>query len=259
MNVAIIDAHIHLDMYKQKERQQILQQTERTKLEVMVSVSYDLPSCKVNLDLHKQFERVKPAFGFHPEQALPIEEDLADLLLYIEKHHYEMVAIGEVGLPYYKRQADPKLKLEAYIKVLEAFIKLAKRLDLPISLHAVYEDADVVCDLLEKHSIQKAHFHWFKGSKRTVERMIENEYFISVTPDVCYEKEIQQLVRRYPLTHMMVETDGPWPFEGPFAGEMTEPSMIHRAVHKMSQLKAAPLEVVYKQLYANASYFFSLF
>ncbi|WP_077301114.1 TatD family hydrolase [Virgibacillus pantothenticus] len=258
MNEQIIDAHIHLDMYKERELQQILQQVESTKLDAMIAVSYHFASCQVNYDLAKQSKVVKPAFGFHPEQDLPIETELAELIQFIEMHHKEAVAIGEVGLPYYKRQNKPNLDLNPYIELLEVFIKLAKRLGLPISLHAVYEDADIVCDLLEKHSIQKAHFHWFKGGKRTIERMVANGYLISITPDIYYEQEIQDLVHMYPLTHLMMETDGPWPFEGPFAGKMTHPKMIHQTAHKIAHLKEQSLKDIYKQIYTTTSQFFSL-
>ena len=83
---------------------------------------------------------------------------------------------------------------------------------------------------LKSIPLKKAHFHWFKGDQKTITRMIENGYFISVTPDVCYEKEIRDLVSIYPLEKMMVETDGPWPFEGPFQGQITHPSMIHQSI-----------------------------
>ncbi|NBJ69670.1 MULTISPECIES: TatD family hydrolase [Clostridia] len=258
MNEQIIDAHIHLDMYKKGELQQILQQVESTKLATMVAVSNHFASCQVNYDLAKQSEVVKPAFGFHPEQDLPKETELRELIQFIEMHHKQAVAIGEVGLPYYKRQNKPNLDLNPYIELLEVFIQLAKRLDLPISLHAVYEDADIVCDLLEKHSIQKAHFHWFKGSKRTVERMVANGYLISITPDIYYEQEIQNLVYMYPLTHLMMETDGPWSFEGPFAGKMTHPKMIHQTVREIAHLKKQPLKDIYQQIYTTTSQFFSL-
>ena len=108
---------------------------------------------------------------------------------------------------------------------MKRFISFAKSVQKPIILHAVYEDAPLVCHLLEKHSIKKAHFHWFKGDQKTITRMIKNGYFISVTPDVCYEKEIRDLVSFYPLEQMMVETDGPWPFEGPFQGQ------THTSIH----------------------------
>ena len=48
--------------------------------------------------------------------------------------------------------------------------------------------------------------------------MADNGWFVSVTPDVAYEAEIQELAARYPIGQLMAETDGPWPFEGKFAG-----------------------------------------
>ena len=32
----------------------------------------------------------------------------------------------------------------------------------------IYEDAPLVCDILEKFNIKKAHFHWFKGDEKTI-------------------------------------------------------------------------------------------
>lgn len=85
------------------------------------------------------------------------------------------------------------------MEVLEQFILLAKRLDKPVILHAIYDDASVVCDLLEKHNVRKAHFHWFKGDKKTMERMLENEYFISFTSDILYEEETSVVAEFYPM------------------------------------------------------------
>lgn len=79
----------------------------------------------------------------------------------IEDHVEDIVAIGEVGLPYYLRKEDEHIAINSYISVLQRFVELASKYDLPIVLHAVYEDADVVCDLLEKHKVSRAHFHWF--------------------------------------------------------------------------------------------------
>ena len=88
--------------------------------------------------------------------------------------------------------------------------------------------------------------------------MIKNGYFISVTPDVCYEKEIRDLVSIYPLEKMMVETDGPWPFEGPFQGQITHPSMIHQSIRMIADIKKLPINDVYKQLYSNTKAFYEL-
>lgn len=184
MVLPIIDAHIHLDMYKKKSQQAILNELEKYNVEALISVSYHLASCKDNLSLSQKSSRIMPAFGFHPEQELPSENELADLLLFMEKNQEKMAAVGEVGLPYYLRQEQKDISLEPYIDLLEEMIKHAAAFEKPIVLHAVYDDAPIAVDLLEKHSIKKAHFHWFKGDNKTVQRLIRNGYFISFTPDL---------------------------------------------------------------------------
>lgn len=255
----IIDSHIHLDLYKDEEIAQMMGELEQTGCAGLISVSFHLDSCQRNLALGKKFSKVYPAFGFHPEQPLPDDQELAELISWLESRVESMTAVGEVGLPYYLRtEHGPGFQLEGYIELLEAFIKLAKKWDKPIVLHAVYDDAPIACDLLEKHNVKNAHFHWFKGDLKTTERMAGNGFFISVTPDVTYDEEIQALARLYPLDLMMVETDGPWRFEGQFSGKMTHPVMIHDAILEIAHLKKAPLPSVYKTLYDNTTIFYSL-
>ncbi|PNB76621.1 TatD family deoxyribonuclease, partial [Pseudomonas sp. FW305-BF6] len=86
----------------------------------------------------------------------------------------------------------------------------------------------------------------------------ENGYYISITPDVLYEDEIQELVKHYPINLMMVETDGPWPFEGPFNRDYTHPRFIHESVRKIAEIKALEIEEVYKCLYENTKEFYDL-
>ncbi|OIK09728.1 DNAase [Bacillus sp. MUM 116] len=254
----MIDAHIHLDHYKDDEIKLLLE--ESSMLDSFVSVSFDLESCKRNLQLARGYDRVRPAFGFHPEQPLPAEGERKELFKWMDEHRSEMVAVGEVGLPYYLRlegKISPQ-EYQLYIELLDSFIQRAKEWEKPIVLHAVYDDAPVVCDLLEKYSLKKAHFHWFKGDKKTIARMRGNGYFISVTPDVVYEEEIQQLVAVYPLEQMMIETDGPWPFEGPFTGKMTQPNMMEESIRMIAGIKGLSVSEVTTKLYENTVSFYQL-
>ncbi|MGE6755120.1 TatD family hydrolase [Rossellomorea sp. NPDC071047] len=255
---ALIDAHIHLDLYEGYERDKILQELELYSVEALISVSFHLQSTRTNLDLSRRDARIKPAAGFHPEQELPSKRDVEELLAFIKLYQQEIVAIGEVGLPYYRMKEDPDVKVEPYIDLLEQFFIESKRVNKPIILHAVYEHAPIVCDLLEKHSIEKAHFHWFKGDEKTIERMKKNGYSISITPDVLYEKEIQELVKKYPIEGLMVETDGPWRFEGIFQGRMTHPGIMHRSIEKIAEIKRIKEAEVYKQLFKNTTEFYGI-
>ncbi len=236
-----IDAHIHPDLYSLDDRKQLLEQLG-VNVEAIIAVSLHQDSCRTNLELaHAYSGMYLPAFGYHPEQPIPDMEVEQQLFAWIREHHTEAIAIGEVGLPYYTRtEFEAKgisYNLNPYISLLERFILLSIELNKPIILHAVYEDADIVCGLLEKHCVTTAHFHWFKGPEHTVKRMARNGYYISISPDVCYEEEIRELVRIYPIEQLMVETDGPWPFEAHFKGKTTLPSMVRDVVHEIAVLK----------------------
>ncbi|MDQ0256331.1 TatD DNase family protein [Evansella vedderi] len=258
MDNLIIDAHIHFDLYKDRERETILHDRKKYHIEQLISVSNNLASAKDNLFFSRKHNGVHAAFGYHPEQPLPSEQELERLHSFMDKHQHEMIGVGEVGLPYYLRRNNPGLPQENYVELLESFIIKAKKFNKPIVLHAVYGDAPIVCGLLEKYTVEKAHFHWFKGDAKTTEQMIQNGYYISITPDVIYKEKIQQLVEMYPLSNMMVETDGPWPFEGPFKNTMTHPKMIHQSIAQIAKLKKVNIKDVYKQVYKNTKSFYTI-
>jgi TatD DNase family protein len=267
---AVIDAHIHLDLYAEPDRKALLQSLNTASgadaachVAGLIAVSMHEDSCRCNLELQRHFPHlIYPAFGFHPEQPLPGPSELERLFAWIRDHRHVAVAIGEVGLPYYTRtEARQQGRLfdhAPYVALLERFVQLAAELDKPVVLHAVYEDARIACDLLEKHGVMRAHFHWFKGDVEVIDRMIRNGYAISVTPDVLYEPEIAQLVAAYPLDLIMTETDGPWPFEGPFSGRITHPRMIASTIRRIAAIKQQPEQETAEILYRNACKFYQL-
>lgn len=259
----MIDAHIHLDQYQPGERSVMLRQLHGCGIEAVIAVSMNMESCVQTAKLASRMpDRVKPAYGYHPEQPLPSPEELASLISWIRQHADEMIAVGEIGLPYYTRaelkQSGQSLDEAAYVNLLEQFLELAHELDKPVVLHAVYEDALTACDLLEQHGISRAHFHWFKGPDEAVELMAKRGYYISFTPDLLYEPEIQALARRYPAELVMAETDGPWPFEGPFQGQTTHPRMILESSAFWGKLHGWTAEEARKRLTANTRRFYGI-
>jgi len=257
-NLKYIDAHIHLEQYNEQNCRDIMDHALHQSVNHVVAVSMDLASSKRTYELAQKYgDVIIAAYGHHPEQSLPSELEEQLLKEWIMECHMakQSFAIGEIGLPYYSaleaREQGREFELEPYISFLDRMLALAKTIERPVVLHAVYEDASIACDLLEKHQIEKAHFHWFKGPTETVHRMIENGYYISITPDVFVEEEIRELVRMYPLNQLMVETDGPWPFEGPFVGKITEPTMVIEVVKEIARLKGISSDEVAETVYNN--------
>lgn len=262
-----IDAHIHIDLYEAAQRDELLERAFAEGVAAVIAVSMHLESSIVNRDIALRYAgRVHPAYGFHPEQPIPADKELDELFNWIRLRHEagERFAIGEVGLPYYTRteaqQAGGNIVFDEnpYLKLLDRFAALAAELDRPIVLHAVYEDAGKACDILERHGVRRAHFHWFKGDAEVIRRMAASGYMVSITPDVAYEAEIQQLVREYPTQLLMVETDGPWPFEEIYAGQPTRPAMAEDAAKHIANIKQLPAEQVAEIMLANTRRFYGL-
>ncbi len=254
----MIDAHIHIDDYPKESQLYILEELNKHNITDLIAVARNISSAKRLYELSRKWPEIKPAYGYHPEQRLPTEQEIDELTSFIELHHEDMVAIGEVGLPFYQKQEDSSLLLDPYVEILEYFIGLAKKYNKPIVLHAVYEDAEIALDLLEKHSIHQAHFHWFKAKHSTVKRVIANQYHVSVTPDILYSQRTIDLMFMYPLQLTMVETDGPWPFTGPFTGELTHPKMVHQVIRKIATIKNLAVQDIYKSIYENTKKFYQL-
>ncbi|SDT44376.1 TatD DNase family protein [Paenibacillaceae bacterium GAS479] len=259
----VIETHIHLEKYTEAEARTMLAESRLGGVGAVVAVSMDLASCERTRRLAMDYPGfVLPAYGWHPEQPLPAFGELEDLIGWIRERHAagESFAVGEVGLPYYTRTeqeaAGEAFDESGYLDILRRFASLAAELDRPLILHAVYEDASKTAALLREYGVRRAHFHWYKGDSETTRLLAESGYMISLTPDVLYEQEIRELAANFPLEQLMTETDGPWPFEGPFAGRATHPLMICESVCEIARLRGLSESETAEALARNARLFY---
>ncbi|MDI4646304.1 TatD family hydrolase [Cohnella hashimotonis] len=257
------DAHVHVDQYPPERRDSLLAEAFAAGVRGIVAVSMNPDSCGETRRLAALWPgRVMPAYGHHPEQPPLAADELERLCDRIRRlaEDAESFAIGEVGLPYYTR-TEAEARGEAfdeapYLAQLDVFASLAAELDRPIALHAVYEDADKALDVLDRRGVRRAHFHWYKGAPGTTARIAARGHFISLTPDVLYEPDIRGLAALFPLGQLMAETDGPWPFEGPFAGTETTPAMTLAVAREIAAIRGMELEAVERTLDLNTAAFY---
>jgi TatD DNase family protein len=230
----VIDAHIHLDQYPNIENE--ISKWIEAGITGVVAVSTDLRSSYQTLELKRKFpDFVFAAIGFHPEQPLPNPSDWVEWINLLKQERHLLSAIGEVGLPYYTLEHSLRV-FSQYIELLEQITYLASEYHLPLALHAVYEHAEIALKILQKYNIRLAHFHWLKASLPVVDAIIKSGYFISVTPEVCYRERDKALLTRVPLQQLLLETDGPWPFSGPFSNNQTSPLLLFESVKCVAKL-----------------------
>lgn len=230
----MIDSHLHLAQYEPD----VIERWIEAGIEAVVAVATDLRSSYRTLELKERFPHfIHAAIGWHPEQAYPAEHDLHELFALLRTERPRLSAIGEVGLPHYTLAELGEGALDRYVELLDRFTEAAVEVELPLVLHAVHEQARTVFELLQRHQVTKAHFHWLKASAADLAQIINAGYYVSVTPEVCYRERDQGLAQTVPITQLLIETDGPWPYEGPFSGQKTTPLLLPAVLKQVAALK----------------------
>jgi len=164
------------------------------------------------------------------------------------------VAIGEVGLDYWiiKEEGDREVQRV----VFNGFIQLGKELDLPLNVHSRSAGRHAIAMLLETGAT-RIQMHAYDGKYSTALPAVEAGFFFSIPPSVVRSEQKQKLVRKLPLSCLLIETDSP--VLGAIPHERNEPANALVAVKAIAELKgikeAAVMEAVTentRRLYGTA-------
>jgi TatD DNase family protein len=178
----------------------------------------------------------------------------------VQEHHARVVAIGEVGLPWYSLEghADPATLMTRGRQRLDRLLAAAARYDLPVALHAPHGAAVGAFESLKRHGIERAVFHWHKAPADVTRAIVEAGYLVSVGPEVVYRERDRELVAMVDLESLVVESDGPWPYRGEFDGMPSGPWLAGRVAEEVAKIKRLPVDDVMFQLSSNACRLFEL-
>ncbi len=255
----MIDTHIHLDADQYPDPSACIKRALYAGVTAMVVPGTDPASNRKVMDLaHTHARVVYPALGLHPERLEHTDLDADAVAEMIARERNSICAIGEVGLPWYgDRASDAAVDAQAK-KRLAQFARLATQLGLPMILHAPHRRAAEALAIIRDAKVRSAVFHWHKSDEQTTRAIIDAGYFISLSPEVAYRQRDQELARMLPSNRMLVETDGPWPYGGQFAGQLTEPAFIKETVAAIAHLRCATIEEIAAATTANARALFGV-
>jgi len=248
----MIDSHVHLDADQYPDPSGAIKRARDAGVSAMVVPGVGPASNRAVIELGRKYPGVIfPALGFHPERFEHSENDALEVLETIARERDSICAVGEVGLPWYGgRSGDADVQAAARL-TLARFARAAVALDLPLILHTPHARAGEALAIIREAHVTRAVFHWHKSDEQTTRAIINAGYFISLTPEVAYRARDQDLARMLPSNRILVETDGPWPYGGQFAGRLTEPAMIKEVVAAIAHLRCGTFEEIAESTTAN--------
>jgi TatD DNase family protein len=252
----LVDTHAHLDSKRfAGDREAVITRALEAGVGAIVTVGADMASSRAAVGLAQQHPNVYATVGVHPHDARDVEpDDLAELARLGSEP--VVVAIGEIGLDFYRNLSPPERQREAFIAQLD----LARQAAKPVVIHDRDAHREVMSILKDKADGLKGVLHCFSGDLALAREALEMGWFVSLAGPVTFRnaRKLQELARRLPLDGLLVETDCPFLAPHPYRGKRNEPAYVRLVAEKISALKELPLQEVAAATTRNASQLFGL-
>ena len=169
-----------------------------------------------------------------------------------------MVAIGEIGLDYYRNFQTPKIQRKCFSE----FLSFAVDHQLPCFMHNRNSTDDFLSLLKEQiSSLPKSVVHCFTGTKKELKHLLDQDLFIGITGWICDPKrgaETRDLLKYIPLEKLLLETDSPYLIPKSIKGSRNEPKNLKVILKAISEAIGVEPQKVAKQTTKNFKDLFRL-
>ena len=249
----LIDSHAHLDDRAfAADRAAVIARAFGEGIGI-VAIGTDLRSSREAVRLAGRHRTVWATVGVHPHAAKDVD---AAALAELEQLADQAVAIGEIGLDYYRDLSPRNIQQ----RVLEQQLDLADRLHLPVCLHNRDSTDDLLAILHAAGGERRGVVHSFLGGSDLASRFLTLGLHLGIGGPVTYPKNgaLRDAVLRIPIERLLVETDCPYLTPVPYRGRRNEPSYVRYAVEAIAELKEIDAAHVARATMENAVRLFGL-
>ena len=254
----MIDSHCHLDFPQfDADRDEVLARSRAAGVTALVNPGADLESSRRAVAMAERRTAIYAAVGVHPHDATTLDGPALAELRQLAAHP-KVVAIGEIGLDYY-RDLSPRDRQRA---AFDAQLALAAELNLPVIVHQREAAADVLAALRAwaggGHS--GCVLHAFAGEEAMADEAVAQGFYLGLGGPLTYRnaRRLPEIVPRLPLERLLLETDAPYLPPHPYRGQRNEPAYLALVAHRLAELRALPLETLANQVTENTRRAFRL-
>jgi TatD DNase family protein len=271
VSVQFVETHAHLDSGEfSHDRDRVIHRAAEAGVVQIITVGADLASSEAAVALAEQHPSVYATVGIHPHDAASVKLATLTTLRDLATHP-KVVAIGEIGLDFYRNYAPHDIQYAVFRRQLDLAAEIGK----PVVVHirdkrgekGAYGAASAALDAwLDDQADSRPGgqspgvLHCYSGDLETAKEAIRLGFYLGIDGPVTYSsaKGLQSLVSRLPLESLVLETDCPFLAPQVRRGKRNEPSYIPHIARKVAELKRVSVGDVAQVTSANARRLFGL-
>lgn len=251
------DSHAHLDDLKyDPDREEMLMRARQNGVSCIVNVGYDMPSSRRSVALAEKYEFIYAAVGIHPHDAAEATEDAFNEIRNLAALP-KTVAIGEMGLDYYRDLSPRDIQQQVFRQQIQLAIELQK----PVIIHDRDAHGDVMRILKEENAAQAGGvLHCFSGSMEMARECLQMGFYLSIAGPVTFNnaKKLTEIAAEIPLDRLLIETDAPYLTPEPHRGKRNESAYVVHVGKRIAELRNIPVEELAAATTANAKELFKI-
>lgn len=250
----MIDSHAHLTVRKyRKDLDAVISRAREAGVAAMVNVGFDADSSADGVHLAAEHPDIFAAAGVHPHDADTVDDYIISYLEELSADR-NVVAIGEIGLDFYRNLSPRRVQEEVFVRQLA----LAAKVGLPVIIH----DRDAhrrVMEILKSEGAANGVMHCFSGDMGLAKQVLDLGFYISFAGPITYNGgKASEIIRRMPADRLLIETDCPYLAPVPFRGKRNEPAYVKYVLERVAQVLGEPVEAVERLTDDNARRLFGL-
>jgi len=251
----LIDTHVHInfDVF-QPDLEALQRRWQEVGVVQLIHSCVEPAEFESIQALANRFPELSFAVGLHPLDADKWNEQSREEILRLSSSDPRVVAIGEMGLDFYKSEDRDR-----QIQVCREQLEIASQLNKPVIIHC-REAAESLFQLLSSFENLQGVMHCWGGNPAETQKFLDLGFYISFSGIVTFKnaKQVQASAAIVPRDRLLIETDCPFLAPVPKRGKRNEPAYVLHVAQKLAQLRGIPLEELAIQTTENARRLFCL-
>jgi TatD DNase family protein len=251
------DTHAHLGLIIDDPIEQliVIQEARQVSVNRIVSICNSLHDFALVYENLRSATNVYHAVGVSPSE---VQNPGKNWFQLIEQsvQHPRVIAIGEIGLDYYRKFGDKKSQIELFITQLD----LANKLNLPVVIHNRDAGHDMLDILRDRLPSRGGVFHCYSEDAAYAEKAMGLNMYFSFAGNLTYKnaKNLHETLKVLPLDRILIESESPFMVPAEYRGKINMPKYMPITARFMAEMLELEEETLASHLWKNANRFFGL-